>query len=224
VTITQAFENLLTDMRAAEDPELAEPMVAYMRGQFAFLGIKTPARKAMEKPLVRAARTADADDVVAIVHELWAMDEREYQYVGSVLMRAKGKHLGPRHLDDLHTFITTKSWWDTVDALASHPVGTLVSNYPDLVVKMDEWIDDDDFWVARTAILHQLRYKHDLDQDRLFGYVLKRAGDTEFFIRKALGWALRDYARVAPDAVRSFVGEHEAKLSGLTKREALKHL
>jgi 3-methyladenine DNA glycosylase AlkD len=89
---------------------------------------------------------------------------------------------------------------------------------------MDIWIDDEDIWVARTAILHQLRYKDALDQERLFGYVEKRAADTEFFIRKALGSPLRDYAHVAPDAVRDFVCEHEDELSGLTRREALKHL
>ena len=103
-------------------------------------------------------------------------------------------------------------------------MGTLVKTHSELAATMDRWIDDPNIWVARTAILHQLRYKHDLDEARLFRYCERRASDTEFFIRKALGWALRDYARVAPDAVRQFVESHEDELSGLTKREAMKHL
>ena len=107
-----------------------------------------------------------------------------------------------------------KSWWDTVDALAAHPVGTLVMRYPELGAVMDRWIDDDNIWVARTAILHQLRYKDAINEARLFSYVEKRAADTEFFIRKALGWALpmqfetsstltRKHSQDSPNAKRS---------------------
>jgi 3-methyladenine DNA glycosylase AlkD len=93
-----------------------------------------------------------------------------------------------------------------------------------LADEMDRWIDDADIWVARTAILHQLSYKSATDGDRLFAYARSRAGDTEFFIRKALGWALRQYAREEPDRVRAFVAANRSHLSGLTVREALKHI
>ena len=89
---------------------------------------------------------------------------------------------------------------------------------------MDEWIDDEDMWVARVAILHQLRFGERTDEGRLFDYSLRRAADSEFFIRKAIGWALRQYARTNPDAVRAFVDEHGARFAGLTLREATKHL
>jgi 3-methyladenine DNA glycosylase AlkD len=154
----------------------------------------------------------------------WQADEREFQYVGTDLLRARATTLRVADLDRLYTFIVHKSWWDTIDALAAHPAGTLVKRYPELGAVMDVWIDDDNIWVARVAILHQLRYKDAVNEARLFSSVEKRAADTEFFIRKALGWALRDYARVAPDAVRDFVNSHQDALSGLTKREALKHL
>ena len=94
----------------------------------------------------------------------------------------------------------------------------------DQVDVMDQWINSENIWVARTAILHQLFYKADADPDRLFEYCIRRAGDKEFFIRKALGWALRQYSRVDPEGVRAFVAENEAELSGLTKREALKYV
>ena len=124
----------------------------------------------------------------------------------------------------MKALITTNSWWDTVDALAVHVVGTMVHRHRELAAVMDRWIDADDFWLARTAILHQLRWKSDTDTSRLFTYALRRAADNEFFIRKAIGWALRVYATTDPDAVRTFVDRHEDTLSALTQREARKHL
>ncbi len=219
-----AFENVATDLRAAADPDKAPRMVAYMKDHFAFLGVTSPIRKAAQKPFLASARNAHADQVLDVADLCWEQDEREFQYVGLDLLRAKAKTFRAADLSRLHALITHKSWWDTIDALAAHPVGTLVSRFPELADTMDIWIDDENMWVARTAILHQLRYRDVLDQERLFSYVDKRAADTEFFIRKALGWALRDYGRVAPDAVRDFVATHEDELSGLTRREALKHL
>ena len=119
--------------------------------------------------------------------------------------------------------IETKPWWDTVDLLAAHVVGPIVLRF-DLGKEMDSWIDDDNIWLARTAILHQLNYKLQTNPDRLFDYCIRRAPDTEFFIRKALGWALRQYARFDEAAVVRFVAEQDRILSGLTKREALKRV
>ena len=113
---------------------------------------------------------------------------------------------------------------EILDALASHGVGTVARNHAVCADAMDEWIADHDIWVARTAILHQLRWKADTDEDRLYRFVLARAGEAEFFIRKACGWALREYAKVAPDSVRQFVADHEDELSTLTRREALKNV
>ncbi len=219
-----AFQNLSTDLRTATNPDKAPRMAAYMKDQFPFLGLTSPERRTLQKPFMAIARTTEADEVLDIADLCWAADEREFQYVGSDLLRARAKTLRATDLDRLHALIVNKSWWDTIDALAAHPVGMLVRQFPGLGTVMDTWIDDPNIWVARTAILHQLRYKEAVDQERLFGYVSRRAGDTEFFIRKALGWALRSYAFVAPDEVRSFVADHEDDLSGLTKREALKHL
>jgi len=220
----EAFDNLATDLRAAANSDKAPQMVAYMKDHFAFLGVTSPERKSLQKPFMVVARRSEPDDVLDVADLCWDADEREFQYVGSDLLRARAKTFAATDLERLHRLIVDKSWWDTIDALASHPVGTLVQRFPELGGTMDAWIDDPNIWVARTAILHQLRYKIEVDEERLFSYVEKRASDTEFFIRKALGWALRSYARVAPDAVRTFVAAHSDELSGLTKREALKHL
>ena len=215
------------------DAERAPAMKAYQRDQFPFLGVASKERRAAQKATLgllgqqekeTGAVEVAADELVAFAEECWRQDEREFQYVGADALRKHQKLLQAHHLPALRGLITTKSWWDTVDSLAVHTVGPVVARHPELSDEMDEWIDDDDIWVARTAILHQLSYKEQTDPDRLFAYADKRATDTEFFIRKALGWALRQYARTDPDAVRSFVASREEQLSGLTKREALKHL
>ncbi len=130
----------------------------------------------------------------------------------------------PAFLPVAEHMIATKSWWDTVDLLAANVVGPLVAATPALRSEMDRWLVSDDLWLARSALLHQLKWKGDTDADWLFAACLTRAGDTEFFLRKAIGWALREYSKTDAAAVRRFVSDHDAELSGLSKREALKWL
>lgn len=218
----------LADLRqaleAVADPERAPAMRAYMKDRFAFLGIGAADRRAAARPFMRAARDLDGPATVALAERLWGEDERELQYVAADLLRQNAARLGPELLPRIADLITTRSWWDTVDSLASHTVGTMVAEHPSLGAVMDEWIASPNIWIARTAILHQLGYGERTDSDRLFAYAVARAADTEFFIRKALGWALRQYARTDPDAVARFVDDHRGDLSGLTIREATRHL
>lgn len=211
-------------LEAAARPEDAEPMAAYMRHQFSFLGAKTPAVRAAVKPLFPAAAAASAAELLAFVDDCWAQPEREFQSAGVTMLRRFVGKLDATDIDHLRRYLTTRSWWDTVDGLAAWVVGPLVAAEPALVETMDSWIESDNIWLARTAILHQLGYKERTDDERLFRYASLRAEDTEFFIRKAIGWALRQYARYDPAAVLAFVESNEARLSGLTKREALKHI
>ncbi len=206
------------------DPDKALAMAAYMKDHFAFLGIQTKERRAAQRPILGALAGVDGDGLIAFAEGCWADDPREMQYVAIDALRKHVGTLGPEHLDPVGALVTAKSWWDTIDSLAAHTVGPLVTAHPELAARMDAWIDDDDIWLARTAILHQLGYKERTDADRLFAYADRRATDTEFFIRKALGWALRQYARTDPDAVRHYVEANRDRLSGLTTREALKHL
>jgi 3-methyladenine DNA glycosylase AlkD len=215
---------LRTALEAVAKPEDVEQMTAYMKGHFAFLGVRSPAARAAAKPLVAKAKNADADELIQFADDCWAQPEREFQYIGCIVLRRWVKHLEPANLEDLERLVITKSWWDTVDSLAAWSVGPLVLANRELVEVMDQWIHDENIWLARTAILHQLSYKDETDEARLFQYAETRAEDTEFFIRKAIGWALRQHARLRPDEVRGFVANNEDRLSGLTKREALKHL
>ncbi len=217
-------DELRPALEAVADPEQSAPMAHYMRDQFPFLGVTSPALRQAVKPFLAAGREASGDDLVAAARWCWDQPEREFQYVGALLLRRWIRALEAGHIEDLEYLITTRSWWDTVDSLAAWSVGPLVLANPDLVSVMDQWIDDDDLWLARTAILHQLSYKDRADGERLFRYAEARAADTEFFIRKAIGWALRQYARQEPERVRDFVEQHRDQLSGLTVREAMKHL
>jgi 3-methyladenine DNA glycosylase AlkD len=205
-------------------PDQVEAMAAYMKHRFAFLGVKAPEVRLAAKTTMAAGKNAEGAELITFADRCWEQPEREFQYVGCQMLRKWVAALEPAHLSDLERLIVTKSWWDTVDALAAWSVGPLVRANRSLVEVMDRWIEHDNMWLARTAILHQLSYKADTDADRLFSYAERRAEDTEFFIRKAIGWALRQYARQEPDEVRSFVAANEDRLSGLTKREALKHL
>jgi 3-methyladenine DNA glycosylase AlkD len=215
---------LRASLVAAADPDQAAPMAAYMKGLFPFLGVPSPRRKLAQKPNLDALKHQPIEAILHTVDACWEQHEREFQYVGADLLRRYAKRLQPEHLATLRRYITTHSWWDTVDVLAAHAVGPLVRSHTELVNDMDQWITDPNIWVARTALLHQLTYKEATDGERLFRYVTLRMHEPEFFLRKACGWALREYARQQPQAVRAFVAAHEASLSGLTKREALKHL
>lgn len=211
-------------LEAVAEPDQAEPMAAYMKHHFQFLGVRSPAARTASKPILAKGKHAEAEELIAFADQCWQQPEREFQYVGCLLLRKWVAGLEPANLVDLERYVTEKSWWDTVDSLAAWSVGPLVRANRELAEVMDEWIDSDNFWLARTAILHQLSYKGDTDVDRLFAYAESRAGDTEFFIRKAIGWALRQYARQDPEQVRAFVVANEDRLSGLSKREALKHI
>jgi 3-methyladenine DNA glycosylase AlkD len=216
------LERVVAAFEPARDDDRAGPMVAYLRDQFPFLGIPTPERRRLAKVALADLPPPSIDEVEAFARGCWDRPEREYQYVGADHTCRWIAVGDPSTIDLLRDLLTTKPWWDTVDALAANGVGSLVRAHPDLAAVMDRWIGDRDFWLARTAILHQLRWKADTDTDRLFGYCLRRAADTEFFLRKAIGWALREYSKTDPAAVERFVADHEGELSGLSKREALK--
>ncbi|MGY0233033.1 DNA alkylation repair protein [Longispora urticae] len=224
VTTSTLLPRLTAAFEGAADPERAAAMAAYMRDQFAFLGIMSTPRRALSREVTRGLPKPSGAELESVVRACWALDEREYHYFGTDYAARHIAVAGPEFLDTARFLVETHSWWDTVDALAAHVVGPLVTAHPELVATMDAWARDDNLWVARTAVLHQLRYKGRTDATRLFGYCADLAGHPDFFIRKALGWALREYAHTEPELVRAFVAAHRDTLSPLSVREALKHL
>jgi 3-methyladenine DNA glycosylase AlkD len=196
-------------------------MSAYMRDQFAFAGVPTPARRALARQALADLPAPTPAQVATIARQAWKLPEREYQYFACDYLEKNVRVCGPEFLADLRGLVTHKSWWDTVDALA-HSVGKLVLAHPELRAEMDAWIDADDFWLARVALIHRIGYKDRTDTKRLFRYCERRATDAELFVRKAIGWSLRSYARTDIRAVKAFVAAHP-ELSPLSRREALKH-
>lgn len=154
----------------------------------------------------------------------WELPGRDYQYVAVDLLVDCEPSLDAAASGTVRLLIERRSWWDTVDRLASRVVGGLVSRHRQLAAEMDVWITDEDTWVVRAAILHQLAYGDRTDEDRLFHHVLRRRRDEGLFVRKAIGWALREYANTRPEAVGAFLARHEGDLAPLSVREARRHL
>jgi 3-methyladenine DNA glycosylase AlkD len=220
----EVLDRLVPAFCAARDPERAVRTAAYMRDKFAFLGFSAPAQRALARTVVSGLPAPAEEDLRAVALQCWELDEREYQYFACDWLGAHLAVPGPGFLATARTLITTKSWWDTVDPLATRLVGGLVRRHPRLGADLDAWAADPNMWVVRTAILHQLHYGTETDTERLFGYCTRQAGHPDFFVRKAIGWALRQYARTDPDAVRAYLASNRGRLSPLSVREASKHL
>lgn len=218
ITVQQTLE-------AHRNPEQAAPMARYMKEHFPFYGLKRPEYQALLKPSLQSVKPlADEAWLREATRLLWALPERECHYAAIDLLKTCHKALRPSSLALLEELIPKQAWWDSVDGLTGHVLGPLVRRYPELAADMDRWSQHQNLWLRRAAILHQLGSKRATDTARLFEYCQRNAADPDFFIRKAIGWALREYAKSDPAAVRTFVERSQGVLSPLSVREALKHL
>ncbi|MEV0173786.1 DNA alkylation repair protein [Streptomyces sp. NPDC050803] len=218
------LERLTAVYGAAADPERGAAMRAYMKDVAPFLGLTTPVRRELSRTVLEGTPRPDEADCTAIALRCWRLPEREYQYFAVDYLRRHARVCTSGFLPVTRHLVSTVPWWDTVDLLAAHVVGTLVAADAKLTADMDDWIGDDNLWVARTALLHQLRYKERTDAERLFAYCVRQSGHPDFFIRKAIGWALREYAKTDPEAVRSFLAREKGRFAPLSVREALKNI
>lgn len=220
---------IVTDARTAlaalADAEAAAAMAAYMKTTQPFFGVKRPQRVPIERQLVTTYAPSSHREYERAVLALWEQPEREMQYTALAVARKWKTFVTSSSLPLYLRLVREGAWWDLVDELAAHLVGRVWQHERDVVGPLaDTWIDDDDLWIRRTALIGQLRHKHDTDAERLFDYCRRRSDEREFFIRKAIGWALREYSYVAPDDVIAFLEAHRARLSGLSLREAAKGL
>jgi 3-methyladenine DNA glycosylase AlkD len=199
----------------------AAAMSAYMRDQFPFLGIRNPQRVALTKQFWKEHGYPKGAEGVKVAEELWALPEREFHYTALQLLTQLRKDAEKEHIHLLEHMVVTNSWWDSVDPIADHLIGVHLQKYPDLIpTYVEKWLSSDHMWLQRTAILFQLKYKQRTDVPLLFRCIRRMADSEEFFIRKAIGWALREYSKTDAAAVQTFVAETE--LSPLSVREALK--
>ncbi|MCE2982696.1 MAG: DNA alkylation repair protein [Parachlamydia sp.] len=206
------------------DEVQAERKSAYMRNLFPFYGLPTPLRKALQKPLFKSHPIGNETQLRQLLEDLWMKEQREFQYAALDAAESFRKKASPQILEHYAEMIRKKSWWDTVDAIAPNLVGPLVAQQPMLVDVMDQWVQDDDLWIRRAALLFQLRWKKQTDSKRLFAYCAKLMHERDFFIRKAIGWALREFSKTDPKAVREFIESHRLQLSPLSIKEGSKYV
>jgi 3-methyladenine DNA glycosylase AlkD len=201
----------------------AEPMKKYMKDHFPFLGIKKPQRSELEKEFFHETELLKEPLNQEFIRGLWAKEEREYQYTGLVYMEKSLNKLDKTDLPFMEELITTKSWWDTVDAIAPKPVGKIAEKFPEVVSgTIDGWAVSDNLWLRRAALLFQLKYKAKTNEELLYQYIRLNAESKEFFIQKAIGWVLREYSKTNPASVKKFI--EATMLAPLSVREGSKYL
>ena len=208
---------------AAGNEKNALPMAAYMKNQFKFLGIKTPERRMLTKSFLNE-RKKDAAIDWDFVWKCYELPEREFQYIAMAYLDTMQKKLTIDDIGQLEKLITTKSWWDTVDTIDAY-IGELCLRYADLKKTLiPKWINSKNIWLKRVSINFQLRYKEKTDTELLSRAIMSNTGTKEFFVDKAIGWALREYSKTSPDWVRCFIEENRQMLSPLSIREASKYI
>jgi 3-methyladenine DNA glycosylase AlkD len=206
---------------ANADAEKANAMSAYMRGKFPYLGIQAPKRKAISKDLLKAAKKEKVVDW-DFVRKCWEKDEREFQYLAVDYLDAMKDSMTSADIPAFREIAVRKSWWDTIDGL-DRIAGRIALNFPEVNETMIAWSVDDNIWLRRIAIDHQLLRKEKTDTALLEAIIENNFGQKEFFINKAIGWSLRDYSKTNPEWVRAFVEKHRNKLAPLSIKEASKY-
>jgi 3-methyladenine DNA glycosylase AlkD len=218
---------LRADLAAGADPAAAAEMQRYMKSPMPFRGVAKPARERLLKAAVAAHPLADSAELDAAVQELWdGAGYREERYLALSLTghRRYLAWLGPSRVPLLRHWIVTGSWWDFTDEIASRRIGPMLRAHPDaLRPVVRAWITDPDRWLRRTSVICQLQAAGATDTALLTEAIEANLADSDFFLRKGIGWALRQHARTDPDWVRTFVAGHPG-LSPLSRREALRRL
>ena len=215
-------------LAAAGDPQVAAQQRAYMKSAMPYLGLPAPRLKAELRPLLRGWQPADEGQWAGTVRTLWdEASHREEWYAAIAVARHRRARawLEPASLDLWEHLIVTGAWWDVVDDVATHLVGDVLAGHRSAATPVVRaWATDDDLWVRRTAVICQIGHKTDTDLDLLRHAIEANVDDPTFWLRKAIGWALRQHARTDPEWVRAEVDRLGERLSGLSRREALKHL
>jgi len=203
-----SLTDLLEEIEAAKDPKKAGPMEAYMRHQFSFLGVAAPERNKLYKKYLDTC---------------WEKESREYQYVAANYLKAMQSYLKDSDLPKLEQLVVTKSWWDTVDIL-DRIVGSLVYDKPEMEKLILQWSLSDNIWLRRVAIDHQLLRKAKTNVQLMEKILQNNLNQTEFFINKSIGWALRDYSKTNPAWVETFIEKNKERMADLSIKEASKYL
>ncbi len=220
-------DSVIAALRDAADPVRAPQQQAYMKSDMPYFGVSVPDCRRIAAAVFRAHPLPDARAWEAAILDLWRRAghrEERYAAIGLLHFKRYAAWLEPARLPMVEEMVVTGAWWDYVDAIAGRGMGTMLAAHPRPVkAALREWAKDDDIWKRRTAILAQLKAKGETDTALLADAIRPSIGDPEFFLRKGIGWALREYSKTDPAWVSAFVEAHPG-LSVLSRREALKHL
>lgn len=206
-------------LRENQNSQQAKSMADYMKNKFAFAGIPKPELKKLISPVLKQCNKDPID--WQLVRDLWNEDFREAQYIALEYLEKHKKQITSSDLENLKYLIVNKSWWETVDTIDGF-VGQAVMLDEKLKSVMLEWAYSDNIWLRRVSIDFQQKYKDKTDSDLLAKIIELNFNSDEFFINKAIGWSLRDYAKVNPKWVKEFVEKNKTNLSALSIKEALK--
>jgi 3-methyladenine DNA glycosylase AlkD len=221
--VSKPIAQLVKEFEEARNPEIAVGMKRYMKNRFEFLGLQKPVRSRLQKQFIDELKRSSWQEIESAVNALWKLPYREYKYVAMDLLLATKRKWGNDAFDFFLSLIKIDSWWDTVDLLAARMVGGVVSKEPEAYrTTLLEMAGSEDLWIRRTALIHQLFFKEKTDTGLFESVYLKCRQDTDFFIRKAIGWALRQYSATDPVFVRKFVEKHA--IDGLAGKEALRKI
>jgi 3-methyladenine DNA glycosylase AlkD len=219
---------LRSGLAAAADPAQAEPMRAYMKSAMPYLGVKAPALRRVCGAVFSAHTLTSYAGWEATIRALWREARYREERYAAIELAVYRRYRIYQTLETLPLYeemIVSGAWWDYVDTLAIHQIGDLLRLYPEpMRATALAWSVDANLWRRRAAILCQNSFKGATDEALLFACIKPNLADREFFICKGIGWALREYAKAAPEAVREFVRAHATEISPLSQREALKHL
>lgn len=205
------------------DSDKAVKMSAYMKNRFPFFGIQSPERKQIIRTYLNQNGYPSLEDIEDITKQLWQLPQRELHYAAQEIVSHKRYINQPNFPSLMEYLIIHRSWWDTVDYIASNIAGPwFLKNTAYIIPITDKWVNSNNMWLQRSAMLFQLKYKHATNEELLFKYADQLSKEKDFFIRKAIGWALREYAKTNPEAVKSFIQHHP--LSPLSIKEALKSI
>lgn len=225
MTVNQLISLLEVEFNAVGNAKHALQMEAYMKHNFKFLGIKSPQRKDAQRGLIHEIHTSCSIDTKwEFIFQLWNKKEREYQLVAmDLLNKFKQSDFIESDIDRLERLLIEKSWWDSVDTIASNALGVYFQKYPDQRKPITKkWGNSENIWLMRSCLIFQLKYKNEVDFPLLSHFIRKFQYNNEFFIQKAIGWSLRQYSKFEPEIVREFI--EEINLTGLAKREASKYI
>lgn len=210
------------------DPGRAPQMRAYMKSALPYRGVGLPQVRTLSRTVFDAHPLPDRGEWEATVRALWDAAAYREEWYAAIALTGHRRYAGyqdPRALPLYEHLVVTGAWWDVVDEVATHRVGPLLRGHPDEIAPvLRRWAYDADHWRRRTAILAQVGAKGATDTALLTDTIAPSLGEADFFLRKAIGWALREYGKHDPDWVRAYVDTHRTELSPLSVREATKHL